>query len=454
MKKFLSMLVAFATVFTFVACDNGQEQPIEPAGKLATPTVEVVETTETGFTIQWGAIENADSYSVILKGDIINVEETSYSFEGLNAGDYTVRVKAVAAEGSGYEDSEYATAVATVSGLTSADWFTQTLFTSTSEEDGYYPSNSLFFTWKGVGITSIEYGIWDKAQLEGATVADIRANLANFGQDEADVLAEINSEEGATYVFDGLTGGTTYVMYALVTNEQGLEYLASSECTTEIAEGSENAKKWLGNWEMTSHESIYFGEENGKPKVSFNDKEEKFNVTIVADTTDPNMVVIDGFSALGEGYPACGMVDPETGDMSVMAGISLGYDQEAACYYVWLAYFMIGDTGEGQFFSDFLPIYTFKMDDAGNITCELCEAEAEYNDGTKVPIYAVHTDIYGLNESGNVYFFQDEYRSGMFDMVKVESAPTAKRFVKGAMRKAAKPVVKATAELHSVVYIK
>lgn len=449
------MLVALATVFTFVACDNGQEQPIEPAGKLATPTVEVIETTETGFTIQWGAIENADSYTVILKGDIINVEETSYSFEGLNAGDYTVRVKAVAAEGSGYEDSEYATAVATVTGLTSADWFTQTLFTSTSEEDGYYPSNSLFFNWKGVGITSIEYGIWETAQLEGATVADIRANLYNFGADEADVLAEINSEEGATYVFSDLTGGTSYTMYALVTNADGLEYLAKSECTTEVAQASEAAKKWMGDWKLTSHETIFFGEENGAPKVTFGEKEESFNIVISADVTDPNMVVVDGFSALGDGYPAFAQINPETGDMELLSGFAVGYDQEQAIYYVWLTYFMIGDTGNGQFLSDLVPSYIFKMDDAGNVTCEMASAEAQYEDGTKVGITAVHTDIYGLSEQGQLYFFQEEYRCGVMDMVKVESAPAAKRFVKGAMRKAStKPVVKAVGELHSVVYVK
>ncbi len=447
MKKFFSMMVAVAAMFAFAACENSDE-PKNEGGKLDTPVLEVVDVTETGFTVVWEAVENAASYSVVLKGDIKNVTENRYEFTNLNAGVYTVRVKAVGAEGSNWTDSAYAEIDAEVTGLTSADWFTQELYTAISEEDGLYPSNSLFFTWKGTGVKSIEFGLFETASVEGVALSQIRPNLQDFGADTDAVLAEINSEEGATYVFEELTGVTSYTMFAIVTNEVGLEYVAVSECKTEAAVASEAAQKWLGAWELTSHETITYAEEG----IVFGEKEETFKVNISGDVSDPNAVLVEGFSAL-EGSVAYGLIDTETGDLMLMSGLTIGYDEEYQAYYMWLTYFMIGDTGQGQFFSDYLPAYIFSMDKDGKVSCEMFVAEAKYEDGTAVNITAAHFDIFGVTEAGQLYFFQDEYRCGAMDMVKSEAAPTAKRFVKGAKRQIATPVVKSMGELTSVVYL-
>lgn len=448
MKKFFSMMVAVAAMFAFAACENTNEPEKGQGGKLDTPVLEVVDVTETGFTVVWEAVENAASYSVVLKGDIKNVTENRYEFTNLNAGVYTVRVKAIGAEGSNWTDSNYAEIDAEVTGLTSADWFEQSLYTDTSEEDGLYPSNSLFFTWKGTGVKSIEFGLFETASVEGVALSQIRPNLQDFGADTDAVLAEINSEEGATYVFEELTGVTSYTMFAIVTNEVGLEYVAVSECTTEAAVASEAAQKWLGAWELTSHETITYGETG----IEFGEKEETFKVNISGDVSDPNAVLVEGFSAL-EGSVAYGLIDTETGDLMLMSGLTIGYDEEYQAYYMWLTYFMIGDTGQGQFFSDYLPAYIFSMDKDGKVSCEMFASEAKYEDGTPVTITAAHLEIFGVTEAGQLYFFQDEYRCGAMDMVKSEAAPTAKRFVKGAKREISTPVVKSMGELTSVVYL-
>ncbi len=440
MKKFFSMMVALATVFAFTACEETPDGPTPggEGGTLATPVLEIVDQTETGFTVAWEAVENAASYSVVLKGNIQNVTETSVTFEKLNKGDYTLRVKAIGAEGSNWKDSAYAEISVSLTGLTSVDWFTQELYTGIDEEQGNYPYNSLFFTWKGEGVTSIQYGIWETAQLEGATEADIRANLSRF-DDEKEVLAEINSAEGATYTFYDLTGGTSYTLYALVTNDEGLEFLAVNECSTEAAEASEAAKKWLGMWNMTSHETITF-EQDGT--TSFGEYEHKFTINVIAGVSDPNEVIIDGFSLLGEGWPVRGIVNEE-GSLNIMNGDVIGMSEDGI-YYIWLAYFMIGDSGKGQFMSDPLPTYVFKMDDAGAVTCEMFTAEAEYDDGSKVNITAAHTEVYGLEpNTGAMYFlienFPAVYIANEIDMVKAEAAPTAKRYVQGVSKRKAAP---------------
>lgn len=435
MKKFFSMMVAIAAMFAFASCDKEPAPtPTPEGGKLATPVLEVVDVTETGFTVTWAAIENAASYSVVLKGKPQNVTENRVVFTNLNKGSYTVRVKAVGAEGSNWTDSAYAEITENVTGLTSADWFSQELFTATDEEAGAYPYNSLFFTWKGTGVKAISYGFFETSILEGVDEATIIANMEAF--DDPEVIAEINSEEGATYYFGELYGDTSYTLFALVTNEDGLEFFTSTVGTTEAAVTSEAAAKWLGAWNLTSHETITFAEDGS---VSFNAKDETFTVNIYGNSSDPNGVVIDGFSVLGEGWPALGMVD-ENGNLGIMSGDVIGTTDDGF-YYIWLSYFMVGDTGKGQHFSENLPIQIFSMDDAGNVTCEMYVAEGQTNDGSKVALTAANTEIYLIDpNSGQLYFvieaFPAVYRSGAMDMVRAEASATSKKFSKGPKRQA------------------
>lgn len=75
---------------------------------LATPQLTIADQTETSFIISWAAIEGAVSYAYTLNdGSETTTEELSAEFTNLTAGDYTVKVKAVA-DGVEYLDSEWA----------------------------------------------------------------------------------------------------------------------------------------------------------------------------------------------------------------------------------------------------------------------------------------------------------------------------------------------------------
>ena len=146
MKKFFSMMMIAAAVFSFAACENGSDDHGSQGGgnnggKLATPQLSETHT-ETSITVSWGAVENAEAYIVNLAGKTYNTEACEYTFENLNAGKYTIRVGATAA---GYEDSDLAKIEVTLTGATEVDWFTQTVSLPGEEDaaDGYTSYNGV-----------------------------------------------------------------------------------------------------------------------------------------------------------------------------------------------------------------------------------------------------------------------------------------------------------------------
>ena len=435
------MMVAVAAMFAFASCDKEPAPaPTPEGGKLATPVLSVVDVTETGFTVVWDAIENAAAYSVVFNRDIQTVTENRIVFTNLNKGSYIVRVKAVGADGSNWEDSGYGEVTGEVTGLTSVDWFTQELFLGVDEEAGAYEYNSVFFTWKGNGVKAISYGFFETAQVEGVDEATIKANMELF--DDAEVIAEINSEEGATYFFGGegknsLNGDTSYTLFALVTNNDGLEFFTSTECTTDAAETSEAAAKWLGTWNMTSFEKVTFGEDGS---ITVSEAEEDFVMTIYGDSSNPNGVIIDGYSVLGEGWPAVGIVDEE-GQLNITSGTTIGYDDYG--YYIWLAYCVFGETGQGQFIGEQIPVLVFAMDENGEVTSGVPVLEGQDGNGNPIDVTPLCTEIFLLDgNSGDLYFlieaFPVSYRCGAMAMEKAE-ATASKKFVKGPSQRKAAP---------------
>ena len=79
MKKIFSMMVAMATLLSFVAC--GEETSTgggtQKEGKLDTPVLTIAEQTADSVTISWGAVADAVSYSVALDTDLSTTDKTS-----------------------------------------------------------------------------------------------------------------------------------------------------------------------------------------------------------------------------------------------------------------------------------------------------------------------------------------------------------------------------------------
>ena len=409
------MMVAFATLFSLVACEKTQTD--EPkGGQLAAPVLKVETDGETSFTIMWDAVKNADTYRLNLRGKNYTTTECQYLFENLNAGEYTVRVQSI---GAGYTDSEFASIVVTLNGASSIDWFTQTMApAAVDEENGAYPYNAFDVVWKGTDVADLRYGLFQTAAIAGVDDVTIIDNLKGV---EQSVINAVNTAEGMAAVFGPVNGGTSYTLCTYVTNKAGIKFLVKSEATTEEVEMSEEASKWLGTWNVKSHQ-IYTIDSSGKGVQSA--KEDSFQVTITPGSSDPYELYIDGLSVLGEEWPTLGVVEDNM--LFVLNGTNLGVSESGDFYYYWLGWFAFPEAyGGTQISADTYPSLVLVMDENGAVTCT-----NKYNmtdeDGNDVPVECMCCDVFGLTESGSIYFlieaFPGVYRSGDMDWTRTEPA--------------------------------
>lgn len=119
MKNYVSgAMIAMMALAVLFSCDKKTEPEPEPQPEpttLATPTLNVADQNETSFTVSWSAVQNAVSYGYTLNdGAEQNTAETSVSFTDLEAGTYTVKVKAIAPEGDEFEDSQWGSISVTI----------------------------------------------------------------------------------------------------------------------------------------------------------------------------------------------------------------------------------------------------------------------------------------------------------------------------------------------------
>lgn len=433
MKKFFSMMMIAAAVFAFAACektgdDDGTTGGGNKGGKLATP--ELAEThTETSFTLTWGAVENAEAYMLNLDGKFHNTEECSYTFENLNAGNYTVRVKATA---EGYEESDWAKITVTLTGATSVDWFTQTLSLpevdetvdyGNGQEVTYQPYNGVKALWQGTGVADIKYVLFETAKIEGASDAQIKASLKTF-DNITGALELINSAEGLEVIFGGCSSNTSYTAYVWVKNEAGQEFFTNNEITTDGFETPAETKAWIGTWNAKTSQVISI-DDTGKGALSA--QEQTFTFTVSASATDPYTVVIDGLSVLGEGNPTIGYVGENT--LTIMTNLVIGADADGI-QYMWLPYvYLDGELAGLNNFGAEVPAHFLTMAEDGTVTGETGKFEAKYEDGTAVNVEVASSEVYGVDGKGQLYFFIESfpavYRAGAMEVTKA-AAPTAK----------------------------
>lgn len=431
MKKFFSMMMIAAAVFAFAACGNdepGQQGGGNQGGKLATP--ELSEThTETSITVSWGAVENAEAYRVNLKGKNYTTEELSYTFENLNAGTYDIRVMATA---EGYTDSEMAKISVTITGATSVDWFTQTLSLPEVDEtvdygNGqvmvYQPYNGVKALWKGTDVADIKYGLFATEGLDGVSDAQIKGNLNTF-DDITGALELINSADGLEIIYGGCSANTSYTAYVWVKNVAGQEFFTSNEITTSDFEVPAETQAWIGTWNAKTSQAISI-DNTGAGTLSA--KDETFTLTIAASATAPDMVVIDGLSVLGEDNPTVGYVVENT--LTIATNFSIGADADGITY-MWLPFVAVD--GELLGLNDFggeVPAHTLTMAEDGTVTGETGKFGVKFNDGTEAEAEVVCTELYGVDQQGQLYFFIESfpavYRAGALELTKA-ATPTAK----------------------------
>lgn len=418
MKKFFSMMMIAAAAISFAACgEDTPDGPVNPTpngSKLETPAPEATEVAETEFTIAWEAIANADSYTVNLKGKNYTTAETSYKFENMNAGEYTVRVKAT---GEGYKDSDFGQVVVTLTGATSVTWFESSVAPAEENpEKGYGPYNAVAFTWKGTGVKSLSYGLYISENLMSVDDETIKDALTAIGAED---LAVVNSAEGLSAVIGPISGGTTYTMCLLVTNEAGIEFFSKEEVTTETAEASDAAKAWAGTWTVNSTQK-YSIDQNGDGTVV--DGAETFTVNITTSPNDPDEVVIDGWSVLGEGFTTYGSVEGDT--LYILNGTYLGQgqDQNGQPFdYYWVGWYDFGLSIDG---------YPSNIATLDGETATSTNAMTFYDENNnEVPVVCFASDVFGVTETGGLLFFVESfpgvYRTGDMTWTKSTAAAQA-----------------------------
>lgn len=418
MKKFFSMMMIAAAAISFAACGedtpDGSVNPTPNGSKLETPAPEATEVAETEFTIAWEAIANADSYTVNLKGKNYTTAETSYKFENMNAGEYTVRVKAT---GEGYKDSDFGQVVVTLTGATSVTWFESSVAPAEENpEKGYGPYNAVAFTWKGTGVKSLSYGLYISENLMSVDDETIKDALTAIGAED---LAVVNSAEGLSAVIGPISGGTTYTMCLLVTNEAGIEFFSKEEVTTETAEASAEALAWAGTWTVTSTQK-YSIDQNGDGTVV--DGAETFTVNITTSPNDPDEVVIDGWSVLGEGFTTYGSVEGDT--LYILNGTYLGegQDQNGQPFgYYWVGWYDFGLSIDG---------YPSNIATLDGQTATSTNAMTFYDENNnEVPVVCFASDVFGVTETGGLLFFVESfpgvYRTGDMTWTKSTAAAQA-----------------------------
>lgn len=418
MKKFFSMMMIAAAAISFAACgEDTPDGPVNPTpngSKLETPAPEATEVAETEFTIAWEAIANADSYTVNLKGKNYTTAETSYKFENMNAGEYTVRVKAT---GEGYKDSDFGQVVVTLTGATSVTWFESSVAPAEENpEKGYGPYNAVAFTWKGTGVKSLSYGLYISENLMSVDDETIKDALTAIGAED---LAVVNSAEGLSAVIGPISGGTTYTMCLLAVNEAGIEFFSKEEVTTETAEASDAAKAWAGTWTVTSTQK-YSIDQNGDGTVV--DGAETFTVNITTSPNDPDEVVIDGWSVLGEGFTTYGSVEGDT--LYILNGTYLGegQDQNGQPFgYYWVGWYDFGLSIDG---------YPSNIATLDGETATSTNAMTFYDENNnEVPVVCFASDVFGVTETGGLLFFVESfpgvYRTGDMTWTKSTAAAQA-----------------------------
>ena len=418
MKKFFSMMMIAAAAISFAACgEDTPDGPVNPTpngSKLETPAPEATEVAETEFTIAWEAVANADSYTVNLKGKNYTTAETSYKFENMNAGEYTVRVKAT---GEGYKDSDFGQVVVTLTGATSVDWFESSVAPAQENpEKGYGPYNAVAFTWKGTGVKSLSYGLYLSENLMSVDDETIKDALTAIGAED---LAVVNSAEGLSAVIGPISGGTTYTMCLLVTNEAGIEFFSKEEVTTETAQPSADALAWVGTWEVKSTKKYSI---NDKGEGTVIDGADTFTVNITTSPNDPDEVVIDGWSVLGEGFTTYGAVEGDT--LYILNGTYLGQgqDQNGQPFdYYWVGWYDFGMSIDG---------YPSNIATLDGETATSTNAMTFYDENNnEVPVVCFASDVFGVTETGGLLFFVESfpgvYRTGDMTWTKSTAAAQA-----------------------------
>lgn len=406
-------MVAVAAMFAFTAC-GGDETAT--GGKLATPVItSVVPTAEgDGFVVTWNKVANASEYMVMLStSKYASTKETTYTFTGLNGGKYSPKVKAI---GKGFQDSDFSKAKdVTITGITSAAWFTNTVFLPEDTEenlaDGTNSSNTVCFTWKGTGVTSVKYSLFYKDEVP-SSFDNVEWNTLS-----AEMLAEVNSEAGLTRKFIGLFAETEYVVCAYVSNGTQ-EFVSKSEAikTGEFIP-TPSAQHWMGTWSLSTPQMADLSGD----EVVVTDNVKVFDVTITPYAGSSELFEIVGLSEF-PGMPAYGYRGTLEDGTNALAVFNEEYIQTIAegQHVVWYAWSYIEIGGQDLGLAPVPDEYTaFTLYSDGEDTwCEMFTSGVTGSNGAEGTMEVAAYDVLVVGDQKELLGFLVDETEKIYSTIK------------------------------------
>lgn len=247
MRKF-GLFLCLSLLFAFTGCSDSDDVEEQGGTVLAKPTVVVTTTTSAAFKVKWDAVPNAESYKYRLSqenesGEEITVQSelatsaNALAFSDLNPKTkYILRVKAVAAGGSGLADSDYAKIFA----MTLAEEPTALTFEKIAATNPTYesidveivPSAENLYYWQVVENSLIA----DKSDRE--IVAALKENISELTSGTVKkTIHGLKAETGYTIVAFGYDIDANKSTSAVARLEKAFTTPADTRMTIRIAVG-------------------------------------------------------------------------------------------------------------------------------------------------------------------------------------------------------------------------
>lgn len=407
--------------------------------KLEKPVLSVTGETATSFTIQWEAIENADSYTCTINdGAEQKTTGTSISFSSLAAGKYTVKVKATS-ENEAYADSDWASCEVTLAAQEDGTFSLDVYLSDKYADYGYGRHNSVWFTATGTDITAASYTCY--TYQEGFSDEDMIADFEAGGE----YIFPVESEELALLLtagfengFIGLPAETTFEISFYVTFSNGNKKLYRETVTTEAApEAGDDVAQWIGTWDITSDKSFSWvpSSEQGYVDAALLDTPKSGTLTIESDPTDANSVIITGLCGMKQlvdyGYDkVAGTV--KDGNLILMNRTVIGETSDGTMG--WYAYSLIKEDGSDKTYYSYVngdyPAFAFSL--SGNTATSVAgSGTLSFGDGSTGTFNVLTYDIYLLYPSGGLGIYHqtgDSSYAGTITLTRTSSDEASTQF--------------------------
>lgn len=384
MKKttFYASLMLAASL-ALASCEKPDGPDNTETTPLATPVL-AYETTETGFTVTWEAVENADSYIYRLdEGNEQTTTQCEAVFTDMAPGTYKVDVKAAAPAGSDYTDSKWASVSVTVENGEDPDddWF-NVGDPYLSAEYGFSTYECICFDITGHDVAALQYAAIRTEEAEGLSDEEILERLT-ISVDEYG-LATLN-EEGLTHNVLFADPETSYVVGAFATRTDGVTKLVVTNSVTTDPEPEMDPAlaAWIGTYTVTSTEQMEIAvDESGVVTLKGIQEPMEFEISITKNSY--STLAITGFSQYDPTIADYAVLTEDGGLQMLCAVVATG---------TWMP---ICSTSDGTYtFVNGTPyIFTFYNND-GVITSQACSGDLQ--DGRTYTVYAA--DVFSI--SGN-----------------------------------------------------